>query len=93
MAVERQDAVHLRVQQNVNEHLNLREFLSKQRRHGCARHCPGELVEPELKFVRQFDIVRARPVLCCEGSLAQTRLEFVRRKSPAPAPFRLLARL
>src|SRR2546430_12365603 len=45
-----------------SEHLDLREFLSKQRRHGCAGHYPGELIEAELKSFGQFHVVGARSV-------------------------------
>jgi hypothetical protein len=58
----------------------LRQFLSKQRRCRRTRHCSGELVKAKLKFIRQFHVVRARPILSGEGRLAQARLEFVRRK-------------
>ena len=73
-------AVHLGIEQNVYEHLDLGELLPKQRRHGCVGHCPGEFVEAQLKSVRQFDVVKARSVSRRDGCLAQARLKFIRRK-------------
>src|SRR4029079_1368496 len=48
ITAKRGDAVHFRVEQNVDEHLNLRQFLSKQRRYRRAWHHSGELVKAEL---------------------------------------------
>src|SRR5438034_1383763 len=80
LTAKRRDDVHLRVEQDIDEHLDLGKLLPQQRRHGCPGHCAGELIKAELEFVRQFHVVRARSILGGEGRLAQTRLEFVRRK-------------
>src|SRR5436190_938871 len=79
-APKRRHAVHLGIEQNVYEHLDLGKLLSKQRRHRCVRHCPGEFIEAELKFVRQFHVVHARSVERRDDGLAQARQKFFGRK-------------
>ncbi len=73
-------AVHLRVQQNVYEHLDLGKFLPKKGRHSCVGQRHGELIKAELKFIRKFYVVSLGPAKRGNCRLTQTRLKFVGRQ-------------
>ena len=79
-AAKRRHAVHLGVEHNIYQLLDLRKLLAQQRRDRCSGHCFGEFIESELKSIRQFHIVRARSIERRDNDQAQLRLKFIGSK-------------